>query len=207
MGRDQGECGLMVNKPLQLALNNDFQVVAHGLRAMLAPFVDRVVLVEVATLMPVVGPVDVTLFDTFGSVRSQDEDIEEILSRDAAGQVVIYSWDMHPRMVDDALSKGCREYLSKELDGKELVEVLERIKEGEVVVSPTDEESEGKTITGTNTELTWPGKEKGLSPRESETIVMIVQGLTNNDIAERSYVSINSVKSYIRTAWDCCMNR
>ena len=41
----------------------------------------------------------------------------------------------------------------------------------------------------------------GLSARESEVLALITQGYTNNDIAARSYLSINSVKSYIRSAY------
>lgn len=191
-----------MTKPLQLTLHNDFPVVALGLRTMLAPFGDRVVLVEVATEMPVLGPVDLTLFDTFGTVRSEDHDIDRILSSDAAGRVAVYSWNMHPQLVDDALSKGCSGYVSKGLDGKELVEVLERIHGGEVVVSTeTDDRNDGKKAIAEKSEVSWPGKNEGLSPRESEIIAMIVQGHTNNDIAERSYLSINSVKSYIRSAY------
>ncbi|RMB60344.1 DNA-binding response regulator [Tessaracoccus antarcticus] len=168
---------------------------------MLAPFGDRVVLVEVATEMPVEGPVDLTLFDTFGTVHSEGQDIDAILSSDAAGKVAVYSWNLHPQLIDDALSKGCSGYVSKGLDGKDLVEVLERIHGGEVVVSTEAEGADGRPVTAENTDVTWPGKDEGLSPRESEVIAMIVQGCTNNDIAERSYLSINSVKSYIRSAY------
>jgi DNA-binding CsgD family transcriptional regulator len=47
----------------------------------------------------------------------------------------------------------------------------------------------------------WPGKDKGLTPRESEVIAMITQGLSNAEIANRASLSINSVKSYIRTSY------
>ena len=47
----------------------------------------------------------------------------------------------------------------------------------------------------------WPGKELGLTARESEVLVLITQGLSNQEIAERCYLSINSVKTYIRTAY------
>ena len=40
-----------------------------------------------------------------------------------------------------------------------------------------------------------------LSPREAEVLTLIAQGLSNQQIADRVYVSINSVKSYIRTAY------
>lgn len=47
----------------------------------------------------------------------------------------------------------------------------------------------------------WPGQHKGLTPRESEVLSLIVSGLSNHDIAHRIYVSINSVKSYVRSAY------
>ncbi len=47
----------------------------------------------------------------------------------------------------------------------------------------------------------WPGKAQGLTVRESEIVALITQGLSNQEIADRSYLSINSVKTYIRTAY------
>ena len=48
---------------------------------------------------------------------------------------------------------------------------------------------------------TWPGQEHGLSARESEMLTFIARGLSNQEIAERAYLSINTVKTYIRTAY------
>ena len=47
----------------------------------------------------------------------------------------------------------------------------------------------------------WPGAEHGLTAREAEVIALITQGLSNQEIAEQTYLSINSVKTYIRTAY------
>jgi DNA-binding CsgD family transcriptional regulator len=41
----------------------------------------------------------------------------------------------------------------------------------------------------------------GLTAREAEVLALITQGFSNQEIAERSYLSINSVKTYIRTAY------
>ena len=46
-----------------------------------------------------------------------------------------------------------------------------------------------------------PGREAGLTAREAEVLALITQGLSNQEIAQRSYLSINSVKTYIRTAY------
>lgn len=40
-----------------------------------------------------------------------------------------------------------------------------------------------------------------LSGREEQVVALIAEGLTNQEIAERMYVSINSVKTYIRSAY------
>ena len=47
----------------------------------------------------------------------------------------------------------------------------------------------------------WPGKENGLTTRESDILLLISHGLSNQDISDRLYLSINSVKSYIRLAY------
>ena len=41
----------------------------------------------------------------------------------------------------------------------------------------------------------------GLSQRESEVLVLIGRGLSNQEIAEQLYVSVNSVKTYIRQVY------
>lgn len=41
----------------------------------------------------------------------------------------------------------------------------------------------------------------GLSEREEQVLALIAQGLTNQEIADRVFVSINSVKTYIRSAY------
>ncbi|MGA8257827.1 MAG: LuxR C-terminal-related transcriptional regulator [Nocardioides sp.] len=45
------------------------------------------------------------------------------------------------------------------------------------------------------------GREHGLTLRESQVLAFITEGLTNLEIAEATYLSINSVKTYIRTAY------
>ncbi len=48
---------------------------------------------------------------------------------------------------------------------------------------------------------TWPGQREGLSARESEVIALVTQGYTNPEIAARTFITVNSVKTYIRSAY------
>ena len=45
------------------------------------------------------------------------------------------------------------------------------------------------------------GRADGLTDRESEVVGLIVRGLNNRDIADKCSLSINSVKSYIRSGY------
>ena len=166
---------------------------------MLAPYADRIQVVELDSSVPVIRNVDVTLYDTFGKAQVDGDDINEVVANPCAGKVVIYTWNMHPVLVDEALTKGCAGYLDKGLTGEELVDFLVRIGDGDVIVSPmldVDDHEVPSSDIGQ-----WPGQSVGLSARESEVVALITQGYTNNDIASRSYLSINSVKSYIRSAY------
>jgi NarL family two-component system response regulator LiaR len=179
-------------RPLRIAIVDDYAVVIAGVAAFLAD--ERIDVVETGASMPVVTDVDIVLFDTFGQIQGDGIDLEDFV-RDSGAKVVVYSWNLQPEMVRDALAAGARGYLSKVLTGPEIVAALERVMMGEIVVLPGDDET---SVDGAGD---WPGRAFGLSPREAEILALITQGLTNQEIADRVYLSINSVKTYIRTAY------
>jgi DNA-binding CsgD family transcriptional regulator len=49
--------------------------------------------------------------------------------------------------------------------------------------------------------LNWPGRSEGLTDRESEILALITQGHSNAELATLTYLSPNTVKSYIRTIY------
>ena len=49
--------------------------------------------------------------------------------------------------------------------------------------------------------LDWPGRTEGLTNRESEILALITQGKSNEDVAALTFLSKNSIKSYIRSAY------
>jgi NarL family two-component system response regulator LiaR len=180
-------------EPVRVALMNDYEVVVAGLHRMLLPYADRVHVVELDSATPVVSDVDVLLYDTFSRERVTGPVEEVLASTDAA--VVLYTWNLTPDLVRESLEKGVVGCLSKTLDAEEIVDALEKTRAGSVVVSP-DPGTEPVVIGGD-----WPGREAGLSVRESEVLALIAQGLTNQEVAERAFLSINSVKTYIRSAY------
>lgn len=186
------------SEPLRLRLLNDFEVIVAGLRSMIEPYTDRFRIVEEDVRDTADQPVDLTLYDTFGAAQADQEAIAAVLADPMAGAVVVYSWNMQPALVEKAIGRGCRGYLDKRLSAADVVAALERVGAGETVVQHREQ---GEADDESLPETEWPGQAAGLSVREAEVIALITQGLTNADIAARAYISMNSLKTNIRSAY------
>jgi DNA-binding NarL/FixJ family response regulator len=186
--------------PIRLAIVDDYEVVVRGLAEMLRPYAAQVELVPLDSRVPVSSPVDIALVDTAGSGTGPDpsDRLAALVADPQVGRVVVYSWNTDRAPVDQALEQGAAAYLSKTIPAADLVAALQRVHAGESL-------DHGPRLDGADEDRvpvgSWPGREHGLTAREAEVIAMITQGLSNQEIAERSSLSINSVKSYIRTSY------
>jgi NarL family two-component system response regulator LiaR len=181
--------------PIRVAIVNDYEMVVAGVAAMLAPHHDRVRIVELDAGVPVLSNVDVILYDTFGQVQGDAVDLKDLVNGHDA-KVVIFSWNLQPELVRTAIDRGASGYLSKGMSAGEIVASIEAVHAGEVVVPRDSASSVDEGAVGE-----WPGREAGLTAREAEVLALITQGLSNQEIASKTYLSINSVKTYIRTAY------
>ncbi|WP_344300795.1 response regulator transcription factor [Sinomonas flava] len=180
---------------IRVALVNDYEVVAQGLIGMLRSYRDVIQIVEVDFRKNVAQPVDVTLYDTFAAAQGDGEDVRRLASNPMAGKVVVYSWNVDPGLVDAALANGATAYLPKSLPAGHLVTALQAVHRGEAR-APSPRDGSSKAVGGD-----WPGREEGMTPREAEVLALITQGLTNAEIASRTHLSINSVKTFIRSCY------
>ena len=174
---------------------DDYEVVLVGLAHMFDQYADRVQIVQIAPDEPVTVDVDIALYDTFAQGEADRDDLEVLVDNPHARRVAVYTWSFQPSLIDLALKKGACGYLSKTLPAAQLVEALEAIHRGEIVVS--EPPGTARLTVG----LDWPGRSEGLSDRESEIIALITQGKSNAEIAALTYLSINSIKTYIRTGY------
>lgn len=183
------------DRPITVALVDDYDVVVMGVAKMLDRYRDRVVIAELDSSMPVEDTVDIVLYDSFAQPESDHEEIAVLIANPRAHRVVVYTWNFHPDLVASAQEQGAHGYLSKTLPARELVAALEAVHAGETVVS--DAPPRTRSAPG----LDWPGRGEGLSDRESEILALITQGKSNADVARLTYLSPNTVKSYIRSIY------
>lgn len=187
-----------VSTPLRVAILNDFEVVVEGLSAMLAQFPERVQVQDVSTAAVEGQRVDVVLFDTFAADEASVHWSHYVAPGWEPRHVVHYGW-----VLDEHATGSPGSVIPKNLESAALVDALEQVvstgaylPHGEVSQGPTDSDEEAAS-----TVRTWPGKTEGLTERQSEVLVLIVAGLSNSDIADRLYLSVNTIKAYIRSAY------
>lgn len=180
--------------PIRVAIVNDDEVVVRGLDAMMRHHAHHVDVVQLVAGRPVSAPVDVALYDTFGMGQGNDVAVKRLVDNPQVSKVAVYTWNFQPWLTRETLAQGVSGYLSKSLPATRLVEALLAIHAGKVVVSPSSGRSH--QVGGD-----WPGREEGLTAREAEVLALITMGLNNQEIAERTVLSPNSIKSYIRSAY------
>jgi DNA-binding NarL/FixJ family response regulator len=181
--------------PITIAVVDDYDVVVLGVARMLEQYPDRVRVAELSTTQTVDRPVDIVLYDAFAQAETDTADLRQFLDNPLAGRTVVYTWNFQAPLVEQVHNLGLHGYLSKALPARELVASLERVHAGEVVVS--DPPGRARSATG----LDWPGRAEGLSDRESEILALITQGRSNAEVASITFLSPNTIKSYVRTIY------
>ena len=181
--------------PILVALVDDYDVVLAGVANMLDRYRDRVLIAEIDANTTLHDTVDIVLYDSFAQPESDHEEISVLVRNPRARHVVMYTWNFHPDLIDTARARGVHGYLSKALPARELVAALEAIHAGEIVIS--EPPARARTLNGLN----WPGRNEGLTDRESEILALITQGKSNAEVAALTFLSPNTVKSYIRTIY------
>ena len=172
--------------PLRVDLVEACELVRAGLEAMLEPLGVRVS--STGAEQRTDAQPDITLYDVPGESLSR-EALDYLTGRPRGGRLVLYAWDIRPDVVGTALAAGVGGYLSKSLSAASLVDALHRVALGDTVVR-------GRRVT--------PSQEianADLTRRETQVLGLIASGMSNADIARATNLSINSVKTYIRGAY------
>lgn len=177
---------LTAEKPITVALVNDYEVIVQGLAAMLTAFADRVSVVELQVGGEPHHVADVALFDTFAGRRHAITRAREMVKSDQVRHVVLYTWDAAAEFLSLADSAGVSGVVLKSQTAVTLVNVLERVVQGERVGLGTIQR--GRQTRG----------RQPLSTREQEVLALLALGMTNGEIGKELFLSIDTVKTYVR---------
>lgn len=180
----------MAHDPLRVAVVSRNDVIRSGLAQLLDASNDRTAVVHTAAHDGQLGGADVVVYDLSGSAPLAENDD---LSHLVAMRTPIVAVQPYPRsdLGEDARVWGVAELLGLDVTAAELVAAIERAASGR----SAELEERRETY---RTELQ---ARVALTDREMDVLEEIASGRTNEEIAQSLYLSINSVKSYIRAAY------
>ena len=172
-------------KPIEVALVNDYEIVVHGLAAMLAPYSDRVTIVEMDAGSEPVRRADLALFDTFAGRRYSIDRARKMVEDGLVDHVLLYTWDAAAEFLSLAEDAGVSGVVLKSQSGSSLVDVIERVSRGERI--GFENIQRGRQSSG-----------QSLSLREQEVLALIAFGMSNAEIGKELFLSVDTVKTYVR---------
>jgi DNA-binding NarL/FixJ family response regulator len=178
------------NRPITVALVNDFELVLRGTESMLGQFPDRFVVTEIDVKSNPNHRVDLVLFDTYGHAMGGIERVRSLVNDPRVGTVAIYTWRLPPEQIKALLAAGAGGVLAKSLSADGLADSLAAVHEGETVVSAAFNHAH---------EHTWPGHDLGLTARESDVAAFLAKGCSNREIADALFISEHTVKSHLKS--------
>jgi DNA-binding NarL/FixJ family response regulator len=182
--------------PLRLVLIEDHQALREGLELLLGREGCQVVgtagtaergreLIE--QLDPDVALVDIRLGEGSGINLTA-----ELVDADPERRIVLYTGSNDIDLLYSGLDSGARGYALKDGTPSELTTALTTVAEGGTYVDPRLHPA---LLSRRATE-----KQRALSKREREIMDLLAQGLTGEQVAEKLFLSPETIKTHIRNA-------
>ncbi|MER7937538.1 MULTISPECIES: response regulator transcription factor [unclassified Streptomyces] len=112
-------------------------------------------------------------------------------------QVVVLTTFADDESLFPALKAGARGYLTKDAGGDEIVRAVHSVLSGDAGLSPSIQRRLLERLSQPEPAVAATEALDGLTARETEVLVLIAEGLSNQEIARRLHVSTATVKTHI----------
>ncbi|MFJ4807092.1 response regulator transcription factor [Streptomyces longwoodensis] len=196
-----GEAG---RRPARVVVADDQTVVREGIVMLLGllPGIEVVGAAgdgeEAVRLVAEVAP-DVVLMDLRMPRCDGVEATRRIRAEHPQTQVVVLTTFADDDSLFPALRAGARGYLTKDAGGDEILRAVESVLSGDAGLSPSIQRRLLERLSEPAPAPPPPPSEPpdGLTSREAEVLVLIAEGLSNHEIAQKLHVSTATVKTHI----------
>ncbi len=178
---------------------DDQEVVRRGLRDLLDSEHDIEVVGESASAMealrriPAIRP-DLLVLDAALPDGSGIEVCRRIIHDNPAIRALILTSNQDDELLFSAIMAGASGYVLKRIPGKDLVDAVRTVAAGRSLLDPavTDQ-----VLHRIRTGEEQPRELAALTEREQHILELVAEGLTNRQIAERTYLAEKTVKNYV----------
>jgi NarL family two-component system response regulator LiaR len=186
-------------QPIRVIIVDDHAMLRKGLRFFLTSFDDLVLVGEASSgkeaiqiceqLAPDIVLMDMVMADMDGAAATQI-----IRDRDPSIQVLALTSFQEKDLIERALQAGAIGYLLKNVSAQDLAHAIREAHAGRSTLAP---EATNVLVQATQQKASQPNY--GLTDREEEVLALLVEGLTNAEIAERLVISVATAKFHVRS--------
>ncbi|MGE3476389.1 MAG: LuxR C-terminal-related transcriptional regulator [Rhodospirillaceae bacterium] len=196
---------------LKVILADDHELIREAVKPYLRKLAENVDILEAASYDEVcafgaeTGAVDLVLIDL--DMPGYDEaapfkKMSDVRAAVAKAPIVVFSGSEDRETIAAALNHGVRGFVPKSMRGQSLVNALQMVLWGEIYVppqmalgapagdAPAPDGAAGKSAA-----------EAKLSPREADSLRLLVRGLTNKEIGREMGLQEVTVKMHLRNAY------
>lgn len=182
---------------ITIVVVDDHAVVRSGLRLLLDAQEDIEVVGEAGTAKDAIFRAralqpNVILLDVVLPGESGIEVLPKLLQESPESKVLFLSMQDDPSYVRQAFASGASGYVLKEAVDEEVVSAVREIADGGRYVHP----ALGARLVAAEAEERAAAEADPLSDREREVLRLLALGHTNQEIAERLYISVRTAESH-----------
>ena len=182
---------------IRVLVVDDHAVVRSGLRHVLEAEDDIEVVAEAGDLREAVFEArahkpDVILMDVVMPGASGIEATPAVLKEAKDAKVLMLSMQDDPHYVREAFAAGAMGYVLKEAADAEVVQAIREVAGGGRYVHP----ELGARLVAAETEALRRAESDPLSEREREVLALLAHGYTNQEIANRLFISVRTAETH-----------
>jgi NarL family two-component system response regulator LiaR len=184
--------------PIRVLITDDHAVVREGLAGFIRMFADIMLVGEAANGAEAVEKCrelhpDVVLMDVAMLGIDGVEATRRIREENPNVQVVILTTFVDENKIQDALRAGAIGYVLKSASAQEIVSAIRAAHQGDTILA----QAAMKALISAKS--TKPSADFNLKERELDILALLVEGLTNAEIAQKIGISLSTVKFHIST--------
>ncbi len=188
-----------MTEPIRVLIADDHAIVRKGIRALLAEVADIVVVGEAADGREAVAQAEklhpqVILMDLMMPGMDGIEATRQIVARLPASRILVLTSFATDDKVFPAIKAGALGYLLKDSSPEELVRAICQINRGESSLHPLIAR---KVLQELAAPSAHPPTPDPLSARELDVLRLVAQGMTNQDIADKLFISEATVRTHV----------